>query len=119
MTSPRENLAQDFEVAPPGTMEALLVVIEKKDALAAHIERLRAAFAACIESDWSVPAEEAAEEALQLDASEALARRDAAMKAEAIHELLMHPRTDGAAIRKRAVEMRDDCRRQAEESRDD
>lgn len=48
------------------------------------------------------------------DLPTSLARRDARVKAEALHELLMFPRMGGEPVRAKAVKLRDGYRQQAE-----
>ncbi|MDN6323310.1 MAG: hypothetical protein L0J73_11750 [Halomonas sp.] len=101
-----------------GLCAALEAVGKERDTLAAHVERLRTAFRATIDSDWSAPMEESLEETLDAGAATSLARRDARVAAEALHELLMQPDSSAVGTRQRAMDNRDHYRRLAEGASD-
>lgn len=92
---------------------------EERDALVAHVDRLHRAAEACVqvhEEGFSPTPDELRElnDALDARFSQSLACRDARVKAEALHELLMFPRMGGEPVRAKAVKLRDGYRQQAE-----
>lgn len=105
--------------------ETLEQVKAERDALAAHVERIVKAAErylkhgpGCVNigNGTVTPVADVFRSVLSEAPTTSLDRRDAEKKAEALHELLMHPRNTAEALRGRAKEMRDDYRRQAGEA---
>ena len=91
-----------------------------RDALAAHVERLNTilfdTYAAIDAGDVHALPYDEYRDACNDEPQASLASRDARVKAEALHELLMFPRMGDEPVRAKAVKLRDEYRQQAEET---